>query len=188
MLAVPKGRAQVKKTFGDPDHGGKVDEAWAKVNLVSMPLPYPMRYAYDTKVTITHCQVHHLIVENLEGALQEVWDTARFEMKQKYGFNRKLPDGRADSGFYDAMTLDHLRALGLDLFGGTFVFRPKHGSSGLSMHAYGIAIDIDPAHNAQYTKGRMPKWVVAIFKKWGFTWGGTWKKRDDMHFQYATGC
>jgi hypothetical protein len=25
--------------------------------------------------------------------------------------------------------------------------------------------------------------VVAIFKHWGFTWGGDWKYTDPMHFE-----
>ena len=25
--------------------------------------------------------------------------------------------------------------------------------------------------------------MVAIFEKWGFTWGGTWHYTDPMHFE-----
>lgn len=182
MLAVPKGRAQVEKVFGDPElRGGGLNEAWAKKNLVSMPLPYKMRYAYDTSVTITRCQIHNLIVENLTGAFQDIWNFARVEMKKKYGYNQTTE-------FYDNKTRAYLRLYGLDLFGGTFVYRAKRGTVGMSMHAYGIAIDINPAKNPMGKKGVMPEWFVAIFKKWGFTWGGSWKRTDPMHFQYATGC
>jgi len=187
-VAVPKGRKQVIATFGNPELKGELNPTWESKNLVYMDLPYKMRYAYDPTKPITRCRVHRLIAEPLEGAFQEIWDTARFEMKKKYGFNRKTADGKPDSAFYDTKTLEYLASLGLDLFGGTFVYRPKTGYTTLSMHAFGIAIDIDPSHNVQGTKGRMPSWVVKIFKKWGFTWGGTWAKRDDMHFQYATGC
>lgn len=181
MLAVPKGRSQVKKVFGDPElRGGGENMAWVKDNLVSVPLPYVMRYAYNTATKITHCRFHHLIADNLKGAFQEVWDTARVEMKKKHGYNQT-------SDFYDSKTRAYLRLLGLDLFGGTYIYRKKRGTVGLSMHAYGIAIDINPTKNPMGKKGVMPDWFVAIFVKWGFTWGGTWKRRDDMHFQYANG-
>jgi hypothetical protein len=184
MIAVPKGRSQVEKTFGDPElNGGGINEVWRKAKLISIPLPYAMRYAYDIKVIIKEAQIHRLIAHEFISAFQEVWDSARDEMKKKYGYNETTV-------FYDNKTRAYLRLLGLDLFGGTFVYRRKRGSLGLSMHAYGIAFDLDPANNAQGTKGRMPAWVVVIFKKWGFTWGGLWKgkSKDPMHFQYATGC
>lgn len=184
MLTVPKGRWQVEQTFGDPElRNGDLNEKWEAKNLIRVTLPYPMRYAYNTQLPILTCRVHYLIADNLKWAFQEVWDTVRMQMKVKYGYNET-------SVFYDNKTRAQLRLLGLDLFGGTFVFRRKRGSLGLSMHAYSIAIDINPASNAMGTKGRMPGWFVAIFRKWGFTWGGIWKGKgcDPMHFQYATGC
>jgi len=183
MLAVPKGRKQVIATFGNPDLKGEVNPEWEDDNLITLKLPYGMRYAYKLETKITSCRVHKLIADQLYGALDEIWDTARIEVKRKYGY-------KETSEFYDTKTLGYLQSLGLDLFGGTFVFRPKHGTSGLSMHAYAIALDLDPSHNVQGTKGRMPSWVVKIFKKWGFNWGGNWKGKscDPMHFQYATGC
>lgn len=40
-----------------------------------------------------------------------------------------------------------IRDLGLHLFGGCFNHRTKRGGTSLSTHAYGIAIDFDPARN-----------------------------------------
>lgn len=40
-----------------------------------------------------------------------------------------------------------IRELGLDQFGGCYNYRAKRGGSSLSTHAYGIAIDFDPARN-----------------------------------------
>jgi hypothetical protein len=57
----------------------------------------------------------------------------------------------------------------------------------LSIHSYGIAIDLNwdtnPAGNHP---GDMPKYVVDLFKAYGWTWGGDWKALDRMHLQFYT--
>jgi hypothetical protein len=56
----------------------------------------------------------------------------------------------------------------------------------LSMHAWGLAFDLNVPTNQRLTKGDMDPGVVAIFKKWGFRWGGDWKQTPDpMHFEMA---
>jgi hypothetical protein len=56
----------------------------------------------------------------------------------------------------------------------------------LSMHAWGLAFDINTPTNQRLTHGDMDPGVVAIFKKWGFRWGGDWKDTPDpMHFEMA---
>ncbi|HEV2755833.1 MAG TPA: M15 family metallopeptidase [Actinomycetota bacterium] len=53
----------------------------------------------------------------------------------------------------------------------------------LSMHAFGLAIDVNTATNQLGTAGDMDPRVVAIFEKWGFVWGGRWSRPDPMHFE-----
>jgi hypothetical protein len=74
-------------------------------------------------------------------------------------------------------------------FGGCFNFRSKRTSGKLSTHSWGIAIDLNPETNPQGKPGNMHPGVVAIFRQFGFTWGGEWpgKSKDPMHFQYCTG-
>jgi hypothetical protein len=57
------------------------------------------------------------------------------------------------------------------------------GTSSLSNHAFGLAIDINAPENARGTAGQMNRQVVQIFEKWGFTWGGVWHYTDPMHFE-----
>ncbi|WGL52637.1 M15 family metallopeptidase [Nocardioides sp. BP30] len=57
------------------------------------------------------------------------------------------------------------------------------GTSSLSNHAFGLAIDINAPENERGTSGQMNRQVVQIFQKWGFTWGGTWHYTDPMHFE-----
>lgn len=56
---------------------------------------------------------------------------------------------------------------------------------GLSLHSWGIAFDINVPGNQRGTVGEMDRGVVAIFKKWGFAWGGDWNYTDPMHFELA---
>ena len=56
---------------------------------------------------------------------------------------------------------------------------------GLSLHSWGIAVDLNVPGNQRGTVGEMDRQVVAIFKKWGFAWGGDWSYTDPMHFEMA---
>ncbi|MDT0202358.1 M15 family metallopeptidase [Nocardioides sp. AE5] len=53
----------------------------------------------------------------------------------------------------------------------------------LSLHSFGIAVDLNVAGNQRGTVGEMDRTVVEIFKKWGFAWGGDWAWTDPMHFE-----
>jgi hypothetical protein len=57
---------------------------------------------------------------------------------------------------------------------------PEHA---ISLHTWGIAIDLDASTNSRGTKGDMDPKVVDIFKRWGFRWGGDWDYTDPMHFE-----
>lgn len=75
-------------------------------------------------------------------------------------------------------------------YDGSFNPRPIRGSQNISNHALGLAIDINADWNGL---GATPKPrgargsvidLVAIFKKWGFGWGGDYRKRKDgMHME-----
>ena len=58
-------------------------------------------------------------------------------------------------------------------------------SNGLSLHSWGIAVDLNVPGNLRGTAGEIDRTVVAIFKRWGFAWGGDWSYTDPMHFEMA---
>jgi hypothetical protein len=62
-------------------------------------------------------------------------------------------------------------------------FIERNPSHPISLHTWGIAIDLDASTNGRGTKGTMDPRVVAIFKQWGFRWGGDWSYTDPMHFE-----
>ena len=83
---------------------------------------------------------------------------------------------------------------------GTYYWRYIKGTQRLSMHSFGVAIDIAVRH-AHYWKwtlkvrklkakdripyqNQFPMEVVEIFEKNGWAWGGRWYHHDTMHFEY----
>jgi peptidoglycan LD-endopeptidase CwlK len=78
----------------------------------------------------------------------------------------------------------------------TYCYRVIKDTDRLSMHSFGIAIDLAP-DTTQYWKNEassetarigykntMPPSIVRIFEKYGFIWGGRWYHYDTMHFEY----
>lgn len=72
-------------------------------------------------------------------------------------------------------------------YGGCYVprFIGRDPAQGLSLHTWGIAVDLNVPGNQRGVAGEIDRTVVAIFKKWGFAWGGDWAWTDPMHFELA---
>ena len=79
--------------------------------------------------------------------------------------------------------------------GGTYACRSVADTGQTSMHAWGTAIDINPAFSDYWrwrrSAGIVPAYanrislnVVGAFERHGFIWGGRWKHFDTMHFEY----
>ena len=64
-------------------------------------------------------------------------------------------------------------------------FIARDPSRGLSLHTWGIAVDLNVPGNLRGTVGDIDRDVVNIFKRWGFAWGGDWNYTDPMHFELA---
>ena len=136
-------------------------------NFTVIDLPYPMRIAWDTKTVVKRMQCHKLAAEPFKAVFRD--------LLAHYG----LPE---------------LQRLGIDLFGGCVNVRKMRGSTTKwSRHAWGIAIDLDPARNglktkkpiAQFSKAEY-KPMLDIFAKHGFVGYGPAKDYDWMHFELAS--
>jgi hypothetical protein len=89
--------------------------------------------------------------------------------------------------------------------GGSYVPRCIAGTARLSVHSFGIAVDINPQYGGYWQyglargmseeqvrqkkiplvyKNRIPIEIVKVFEKHGFIWGGKWYHFDGMHFEY----
>lgn len=100
---------------------------------------------------------HRVMLPQLRAALSEI--VAR-------GFQAAI-DPRDDGGCYVPRFLDH---------------DPERG---LSLHTWGIALDMNVVTNQRGTIGQLNRRVVSIFKRWGFAWGGDWKWTEPMHFELS---
>jgi hypothetical protein len=77
---------------------------------------------------------------------------------------------------------------------GIYNCRTIAGTSRLSVHAFGAAIDLNARFGDywQWRKGggaivwknRIPLPIVEIFERHGFIWGGKWYHYDSFHFEY----
>lgn len=67
---------------------------------------------------------------------------------------------------------------------GAYNCRETTSGNSWSKHAYGCAIDVNWSTNGYGASHHdIPAWLVAIFAKWGFGWGGNWSgTKDWMHF------
>ena len=78
----------------------------------------------------------------------------------------------------------------------TYEYRVIKDTNRLSLHSFGIAIDLAPTKTQYWKdeapsemakigyKNTMPLSIVRIFEKHGFIWGGRWYHYDTMHFEY----
>ena len=71
----------------------------------------------------------------------------------------------------------------LKTFDGCFNVRRKRGLTSMSLHSWGIAIDVNAAWNGLNKTPQLSAGFVKCFTDAGFDWGGTWTRKDGMHFQ-----
>lgn len=73
----------------------------------------------------------------------------------------------------------------LKTWDGCFNIRKKRGLSSMSLHSWGIAIDVNAFENGLGQTPKLSAGFVKCFTDNGFDWGGTWKRLDSMHFQLS---
>lgn len=134
----------------------------------SVVLPFPVLIAWDTSQRISRFSCHRLVA----AALTRIYA----EAARHYGEAR-------------------FRELRLDRWGGCYNYRSVRGGSNLSMHAYGIAVDVDPERNG-LTMGRdkatldgleyEPFWKLV--EREGALSLGRLRNFDWMHFEFTAGA
>lgn len=123
---------------------------------------------------------------NDEGTYMAVWDVpAELEIgvipKRLY-CNRAIvgPLSNAFKNLIDRGCVSELKT-----FDGCFNIRKKRGLSSMSLHSWGIAIDVNAFENQLNMIPQLSAKFVKCFTDAGFDWGGSWARKDGMHFQLA---
>ena len=152
--------------YGNPRNRSDPSAAspkWESENLVRVKPPFAVYY--EGKPVKAGLMVHKKVAESLARVFAAIWE--------KSGRNQKVIDG-----------------WGVSNYGGAYNYRLMRGSSRLSMHSYGCAVDLDPDRNGMGDTtphfAKVPE-VVGAFEAEGWVWGGHWsgKSCDGMHFQAA---
>ena len=102
---------------------------------------------------------HRLLIGRLTAALAEIYVTL----------------GRAE---YERQ--------GWHIYGGCHDYRNKTGGSSLSIHSWGVGIDVNPGENPYAaTRTTFSATAIDVMERWGFLSGGRAWGKDWMHFQAA---
>lgn len=122
---------------------------WEAMALTTINTPFHFHLAWNREIALRKIRVHKAAAHGLSNAIQE----------------------------FKTKGADWLDLWGINIFGGCYGFRMNDNGRGLSPHAYGLAIDLNPERNpiGQKWDGRrcmMPKEAVEIFAKHGWSWGG----------------
>lgn len=146
--------AELDAFYGRPDGSAR----WEVEHLTYIFPPWKAFLA-GTDIELKHgIRVHKKVAASLESIFASLWD--------KFGKSQA-----------------EIEKVDLHKIGGAYQFRARRGSSRLSNHARGIAIDIDPQDN-QMGKGKpwdMDRRVVDAFEAEGWRWGKAFN--DPMHFE-----
>jgi len=74
----------------------------------------------------------------------------------------------------------------LKTWDGCFNIRKIRGGNAMSLHSWGIAIDVNAFENGLGKQPKLSPEFVKCFTDNGFDWGGNWvSRKDGMHFQLS---
>lgn len=85
------------------------------------------------------------------------------------------------NAFRELITSGYVREL--KTFDGCFNIRTQRGATVPSLHSWGIAFDVNAAWNQLKNTPVLTPGFVKCFTDNNFDWGGTFQRRDGMHFQ-----
>lgn len=155
--------AALNRFYGNPvGSHAYANEAWERKNIAFWVPPYPMFYSDAKKTPFKKGLRVHV-------KCHDAFTAGFTALLKKFG-----PAG--------------ISARRLDITGGTYNYRLERGGSRLSVHSWGCAIDIDPAHNPfpmKWRKGMLDPDAAVVLEEHGFTWRGRNADIDVMHFQLA---
>jgi hypothetical protein len=175
---TPNGRNEIEEMFGRPNNNdGTLNEGWEQENikLIAPPAGWQLYFQGDHGSTpVPGIRIHRKLAESFQQVLTAIWNRVKADL----GGNASETDIRK-----------RIHDLRLDQHSGGFNFRVIHGTSKLSLHSYGIAIDWDADNNPQgHSSHTLPNWWYEIWNNRGWSDGRHFDNPDPMHVQFATGA
>lgn len=157
-------QSEVDKFYGNPrGTNGQADPTWESENIVYVSPPWKLVTSWDFKPVKKGVPVHQLCADSLNNVFLRIWESA----DENVGV---------------------INEWGMHLYSGGYNFRLMHGSTSLSMHSWGCAVDFDSERNAfgdpNPNFALIPQ-VLDAFASEEWIWGGKWSKPDGMHWQAA---
>jgi len=73
----------------------------------------------------------------------------------------------------------------LKTWDGCFNIRKMRGLQSMSLHSWGIAVDLNAFENGLGKEPKLSEGFVKCFTDAGFDWGGEFRRFDGMHFQLS---
>lgn len=138
-------------------------------------------YGFDDKIHQGQIVVHKKLEKDIKRIFEEL-------LSIKFPINSVIPISKFGWSDYESVKANNSSC---------FNYRVVAGSTNLSEHAKGCAIDINPFQNPwvhpsahkiegrEYNlknKGTIDGYIVEIFKQYGWNWGGNWRNPDYQHF------
>lgn len=151
------------KRWGDPNtlwDEGKYMAIWEVPEYVCKLIPAIPRRIYCNKEMIVPLEAAFLNIINRKLTEEiKTWDGC-FQVRAIRGYGKKVNQ---------LIDLGHIEK--------AMIY--------MSIHSWGVAIDINAAWNGLGKEPQMNKELVKCFEDAGFEWGGNWKRKDGMHMQLA---
>jgi hypothetical protein len=133
-------------------------------------------------------QNKHFMVWQVDADILEAFKHVRFSAVGTIGFPKRIFINKDFQPILEK-ALRNLITRGLTkelkTWDGVFVIRTKRALKSLSLHSWAIAVDVNAFENQLNMIPKLSAAFVKCFTDAGMIWGGTWKRKDGMHFQIA---
>lgn len=133
-------------------------------------------------------QSKHLMVWQVDADILEAFKHVRFSAVGTIGFPKKIFINKDFQPILQKALrnlIDRSYTKELKTWDGCFIIRQKRGLTSLSIHSWANAVDVNQFENQLKATPKLSPGFVKCFTDAGCEWGGTWARKDGMHFQIA---
>ena len=118
--------------------------------------------------------------------MRKAFSHVRFSAVGTIGFPKKIFMNKDFKSILERALIniiDRGFAKELKTWDGCFIIRQKRGLTSLSLHSWGLAVDVNAFENGLNKTPKLSAEFVKCFTDAGCEWGGNWNRKDGMHFQ-----